>query len=131
MIKQAFAQATETVASVATSAAPAAAEAAAKGRISPGMSFMMKTLLIFLIIYFIAVRPAQMRAKQHAQSIEAVKPGAKVLIAGAITGKVTKVIGDEAYVEIADKVEIKVLKAKITDILETPEDKKAEAKKKG
>lgn len=116
MIKEAFANAAETAAGVANSATAEKVQQ----KIPFGVSFFVKTLIFFVIIYFIAIRPAQVRAKQHAEKLANVKPGSKVLIAGTIAGKVTKIIGEEAFVEIADKVEIKVMKSKITELLDQP-----------
>ena len=81
-------------------------------------------LAIFVIFYLLMIRPQQQRAKQHQAAINAVKKGDEVITGGGIRGKVTKVADDEAEVEIAQGVKIRVVKSTITQVL-TPNAKPA------
>src|SRR3954463_390839 len=81
-------------------------------------------LLIFVIFYFLMIRPQQRRVKEHQASIAAVKKGDEVVTGGGIRGKVTKVGDDEAEVEIASGVKIRVVKSTISQVL-TPNAKPA------
>jgi preprotein translocase subunit YajC len=81
-------------------------------------------LLIFVIFYFLMIRPQQQRVKQHQAAINAVKKGDEVITGGGIRGRVTKVTDDEAEVEIAQGVKIRVIKSTITQVL-TPTTKSA------
>ncbi|MEA3068011.1 MAG: preprotein translocase subunit YajC [Sphingomonadales bacterium] len=74
-------------------------------------------LLIFAIFYMLMIRPQQRRAKEHQASIAAVKKGDEVITGGGIRGKVTKVSDDEAEVEIAQGVKVRVVKSTITHVL--------------
>jgi preprotein translocase subunit YajC len=74
-------------------------------------------LAIFVIFYFLMIRPQQQRVKQHQAAIAAVKKGDEVITGGGIRGKVTKVGDDEAEVEIAQGVRIRVLKSTISQVL--------------
>jgi preprotein translocase subunit YajC len=74
-------------------------------------------LLIFGIFYILMIRPQQQRVKQHQASINAVKKGDEVITGGGIRGKVTKVSDDEAEVEIAQGVKIRVVKSTISHVL--------------
>ena len=74
-------------------------------------------LLIFVIFYFLMIRPQQQRVKQHQASIMAVKKGDEVITGGGIRGRVTKVTDDEAEVEIAQGVKIRVIKSTISQVL--------------
>jgi preprotein translocase subunit YajC len=74
-------------------------------------------LLIFAIFYILMIRPQQRRAKEHQASIAAVKKGDEVVTGGGIRGKVTKVSDDEAEVEIAQGVKVRVVKSTITYVL--------------
>ena len=74
-------------------------------------------LLIFVIFYFLMIRPQQRRVKEHQASIAAVKKGDDVVTGGGIRGRVTKVSDDEAEVEIAQGVKIRVIKSTITQVL--------------
>ena len=74
-------------------------------------------LAIFIIFYLLWIRPQAQRAKAHRATIEAVKKGDDVITAGGIRGRVTKVSDDEAEVEIASGVRVKVIKATLTQVL--------------
>jgi preprotein translocase subunit YajC len=81
-------------------------------------------LAIFVIFYLLMIRPQQQRVKQHQAAIAAVKKGDDVVTGGGIRGRVTKVMDDEAEVEIAQGVKIRVVKSTITQVL-TPNAKPA------
>ena len=72
---------------------------------------------IFGIFYLLMIRPQQQRVKQHQASIAAVKKGDDVITGGGIRGRVTKVTDDEAEVEIAQGVKIRVIKSTISQVL--------------
>jgi len=55
--------------------------------------------------------------KQHQAAINAVKKGDEVITGGGIRGRVTKVADDEAEVEIAQGVKVRVVKSTITQVL--------------
>ena len=74
-------------------------------------------LAIFVIFYFLMIRPQQRRVKQHQAAIAAVKKGDEVITGGGIRGRVTKVTDDEAEVEIAQGVKIRVVKSTISQVL--------------
>lgn len=74
-------------------------------------------LLIFVIMYFLIIRPQQRRVKEHQASIASVKKGDEVVTGGGIRGRVTKVSDDEAEVEIAQGVKVRVVKSTITHVL--------------
>ncbi len=74
-------------------------------------------LLVFVIFYVLMIRPQQRRMKQHQAAIAAVKKGDEVVTGGGIRGKVTKVSDDEAEVEIASGVRVRVVKSTLTHII--------------
>ena len=74
-------------------------------------------LLIFVIFYLLMIRPQQRRVKEHQAAIAAVKKGDEVITGGGIRGRVTKVSDDEAEVEIAQGVKIRVIKSTISQVL--------------
>ena len=76
-------------------------------------------LLIFVIFYLLMIRPQQRRVKEHQAAIAAVKKGDEVITGGGIRGKVTRVTDDEAEVEIAQGVKIRVVKSTISTVLTT------------
>ena len=68
-------------------------------------------LLIFVIFYLLMIRPQQRRVKEHQAAINAVKKGDEVITGGGIRGRVTKVTDEEAEVEIAQGVKVRVVKS--------------------
>ena|SRR5947209_414004 len=78
---------------------------------------MFPLLIIFVIFYFLILRPQSQRAKQRQSAIMAVKKGDEVITGGGIRGRVTKVSDDEAEVEIAQGVKIRVVKSTISQVL--------------
>jgi len=79
---------------------------------------MFPLLLVFLIFYFLMIRPQSKRAKAHQDQIMAVKKGDDVITGGGIRGRVTKVTDDEAEVEIAQGVKVRVMKSTISTVVQ-------------
>ncbi|MEO7564849.1 MAG: preprotein translocase subunit YajC [Sphingomicrobium sp.] len=77
-------------------------------------------LLIFAIFWMLVIRPQQQRVKQHQATIGAVKKGDEVVTGGGIRGRVTKVTDDEAEVEIAPGVKVRVVKSTMTSVIGLP-----------
>jgi len=76
-------------------------------------------IFIFGIMYFLLIRPQQQRMKQHKQMVENVRRGDTVVTAGGIVGRVTKVgqpEDSEITVEIADNVQIRVVKSTLSEV---------------
>ncbi|BET31611.1 MULTISPECIES: preprotein translocase subunit YajC [Wolbachia] len=88
---------------------------------SIGASFASFTplILIFVVFYFLIIRPQQKKLKEHRKMIDQIKRGDTVITSGGIIGEVNKV--DEAnaqfIIEIAPKVEVKILKSAISEVL--------------
>ena len=98
-----------------------AQDAAAVGGFGQLGSFL-PLILIFVVFYFLLIRPQQKKMKQHRAMVEAVRRGDKVVTAGGIYGKISKVISDtELEVEIAEGVKIKVQRHTVTDGLNKQE----------
>jgi len=76
-------------------------------------------IFIFAIMYFLMIRPQQQRMKQHREMIENVRRGDTVVTAGGIVGRVAKVPqkdDPEITVEIADNIQVRVIKSTLTEI---------------
>ena len=83
----------------------------------PFISTLVPLVLLFGIFYFLLIRPQQQRIKTHQQMVEAVRRGDTVVTAGGMIGKVAKVKDDgELMVEIADNVQVRVLKSTLTEV---------------
>jgi preprotein translocase subunit YajC len=74
-------------------------------------------LLIFVIFYVLLIRPQQKRAREHQQAIASIKKGDEVITGGGIRGKVTRVTDDEAEIEIAQGVRVRVVKGTLSQVL--------------
>jgi len=73
-------------------------------------------IAIFVLFYFLLIRPQQKRAKEHAALIAAVKRGDTVVLSNGMIGKVTRVENEEAMVEIAQGVNVRVVKTLIAEV---------------
>jgi preprotein translocase subunit YajC len=85
----------------------------------PTLQMFLPLAAMFAIFYFLVWRPQSQRTKQLKVMINNLKRGDTVITAGGLVGKVAKTAGDadtEIQVEIADNVEIRVLKSAITDV---------------
>ncbi len=71
---------------------------------------------MFAIFYFLMLRPQQQRVKQHQAMVAALKRGDTVVLASGMVGKVTKVEDAEVAVDIAPNVNVKVVKATISEV---------------
>ena len=83
----------------------------------PFLSSLIPLVLLFGIFYFLIIRPQQQRMKAHQAMVAGVKRGDTVVTAGGLIGKVSKVKDDgEVMVEIADNVQVRVLKSTLTEV---------------
>jgi len=71
---------------------------------------------IILLFYFMMIRPQQQQMKRHKAMIEAIKRGDTVTLSNGMVGKVTRVESEEAMVEIAQGVNVRVVKAMISQV---------------
>ena len=93
------------------------------GAAAAGGGGMQQTLLqllpfvaIAVMFYFLLLRPQQQQAKQHRDSVNAVKRGDTVVLSSGVIGKVVRVEEAEVGVEIAQGVTVKVVKSMISEV---------------
>jgi preprotein translocase subunit YajC len=82
------------------------------------LSTIAPLILVGAIMYFLLIRPQQQQVKQLRGKIDNARRGDTVVV-GGILGKVVKASNaddPEILVEIADNVQVKVLKATISDV---------------
>jgi preprotein translocase subunit YajC len=83
------------------------------------LSQFMPLILIFVVFYFLMIRPQQKKMKAHREMVGALRRGDRVLLQSGIFGQVAKVVSDtELMVEIADKVQVKVTRNAVAEVLE-------------
>ena len=90
-------------------------------------------IAIFAIMYFLLLRPQQQRVKQHKEMVDNVRRGDTVVTAGGVIGRVVKVPqtdDPEISVEIADGVQVQVLRSTLSEVRakSQPVEPKAEKK---
>jgi preprotein translocase subunit YajC len=71
------------------------------------------------IFYFLVWRPQQQNAKKLRQAIDALRRGDTVVLSSGIVGRVAKVPqkdDPEISVEIADNVQVRVLRGALTEV---------------
>ena len=73
-------------------------------------------ILIGIMGYLLLVRPQMKQAKVHREMIAGLKRNDSVVMSNGMIGKVTRVENDEAMVEIAQGVNVRVVKAMITQV---------------
>ena len=73
-------------------------------------------VLIIIVFYFLMIRPQQQQVKKHQAMVQALKRGDNVTLSNGMIGKVTRVENDEAMVEIAQGVNVRVIKSMISQV---------------
>lgn len=89
-----------------------------------GFAQFIPLILIFIIFYFLLIRPQQKRVSEHKLMISKLTRGDTVVTAGGIIGKIIRVIDDEkAELEVAENINVKIIKSTISQILSKTETK--------
>ncbi|MBE3571962.1 MAG: preprotein translocase subunit YajC [Moorella humiferrea] len=68
-------------------------------------------LVFFAILYFLMIRPQQKQQKRRQEMLNSLKVDDRVVLAGGLHGRITKIKDRTIMVRIADKVEVEVDKA--------------------
>jgi len=85
----------------------------------PIMQTLTLVVPLILIFYLLIWRPQQQRAKQMKQMLDNMRRGDTVVTAGGILGRVAKPPqkdDPEVTIEIADNVQVRVLKTTLTEV---------------
>ena len=83
------------------------------------LTSIVPLVAVFAIMYFLLIRPQQQRMKEHKKMVENVGRGDTVVTAGGLVGKVAKAVkpeDTEIMVEIADNVQVRVMKATLSEV---------------
>lgn len=73
-------------------------------------------VLILIVFYFLLIRPQQRRLKAHQEMIKNLQRGDTIVTSGGLIGKVKSVADDEARVELAPNVEVRVVRGTIAEV---------------
>jgi preprotein translocase subunit YajC len=68
---------------------------------------------LFLFIYFVMIRPNKRARAEHQRMVESVEPGDEIMTTGGIFGTVRNVGDEEISVEIANGIEVRMIKRAI------------------
>ncbi len=83
----------------------------------PGWVSFLPIVGMVAIFWFLIIRPQMRQQKAHREKIAGIKKGDKVVTAGGLVGKVTKVDDEYADIEIAQGVKVKAVKSTIGDVI--------------
>jgi preprotein translocase subunit YajC len=88
---------------------------------SAGFSFInfVPIVLIFVVFYLFIIRPQSKKMQEHKQMLDGLKVGAKVITNSGIIGKIKQIKEQEITLEIAENIEIIILR----DYILQPKDK--------
>ena len=94
------------------------AHAAGEAAQQPSLMANLLMIAVFVaIFYFLIWRPQSKRAKEHRSLVESLGVGSEVVFAGGLMGKITKIEGDFAVVELNRGVEVKIQRASVISVL--------------
>ncbi|MBR9983770.1 MAG: preprotein translocase subunit YajC [Wolbachia endosymbiont of Homalodisca vitripennis] len=87
--------------------------------VSASVASFIPLILVFVVFYFLIIRPNHKKLKEHRRMIDQIKRGDTVITSSGIIGEVNKVdeVNAQLILEIAPKIEIKILKSAISEIL--------------
>ncbi len=87
--------------------------------------------LILIVFYFFMIRPQQKKLQQQEAMIKALKKGDEVITTGGFVGTIAKLDDDYAMLQIADGVQVKIVRSTVAGLVaEEPKKKpKSEEKK--
>lgn len=77
------------------------------------MAQIIPLVLIVVVFYLFLILPQQKQRKKHKEFIESLKRGDKVITSSGMYGTITKVNDKDFVIEIADNVNIRILKDNI------------------
>lgn len=84
----------------------------------PSMFANLGMIVVFVaIFYFLIWRPQSKRAKEHRTLIQSLGVGSEVVFAGGLMGRITKIEGDYAVVELNRGNEVKIQRASVVSVL--------------
>jgi len=72
-------------------------------------------ILMFAIFYFLLIRPQQKKAKQHKEMIGNLKIGDRIVTNGGIYGTIVRMKDATIILEIAENVQVEMLRNTVAD----------------
>lgn len=79
---------------------------------------LLPILLIGVVFYLLIMRPARNRQRKQAEMMSALAPGTQVMTTAGVYGTLVSIDDEDAEIEIAPGVVIRVVKAAIGKVVE-------------
>ena len=92
------------------------AQSAAAGEPNPIITLLMFAGL-FVFMYFLIIRPQRKRQKEHTTLVGGLGKGDEVVMTSGMLGKITKLDGDYAVLEVSNNLELKFQKSAVHAVL--------------
>ena len=87
-------------------------------------------ILMVVIFYFLMWRPQKKQQKRRQEMLDSLKPGAKIVTVGGVMGTIVSLHDDYLVIRVADKVEIRVTRAAVAQVLSSKGSESKKAAKK-
>ncbi len=84
-------------------------------------------VVVIAVFYFLLMMPQRRQQKQRQQMMQQLGPGAEVLTAGGIYGKIVSINDDQYLIEVANGVELKMDQRSIVRVVQGAPAQSAEA----
>lgn len=78
-------------------------------------------IVILILMWFLLIRPQRRRQVDSQRLLESLSVGQEIVTAGGLYGTITALEDDEARVEIAEGIEVRVAKRAIAGVLSEDE----------
>jgi preprotein translocase subunit YajC len=83
-------------------------------------------ILIFLIFWFLIIRPQQKKARAHRDLLQSLKKGDEVKTDSGIHGTIVRLADDFITLEIANKVQIRIDRPRVSDRISAKRESKSD-----
>lgn len=88
----------------------------------PGLDLLLMLVVFVGAAYFLMIRPQQKRMREHQSQIDALLPGARVILNSGIFATISHIADTQAIVELAPGVEVTILKQAIARVAKSDEE---------
>lgn len=88
----------------------------------PGLDLLLMLVVFVGAAYFLMIRPQQKRVREHQSQIDALLPGARVILNSGIFATISHIADTQAIVELAPGVEVTILKQAIARVTKNDEE---------
>ena len=90
------------------------------------MASFLPLILFFGLMYFLMIRPQQKKARAQQNLIASVQAGDEVRLHSGLFGVINEVEGDVIWLEVAENIELKVLRSAVEHRFNEPVVEEAE-----